>query len=64
MSNSIFLYEPFYDFDRLFEHAFANGANQGSQARRALGNGNGNGDGVVQSFKPRFVTLLITRTEN
>jgi HSP20 family protein len=58
MQNSVFFYEPYYDFDRLFEQVFANGANQGSQARRALPNGNGNGDGAVRSFKPKFVPSL------
>jgi len=52
MSNSVFYYEPFYDFDRLFDTfsnwPFTNPNN--SQSRRHIENG----DGAVRSLKPRM----------
>ncbi|KAF8069191.1 small heat shock protein [Lyophyllum atratum] len=51
MSNSVFYYEPFYDFDRFFE-AFAPQGNNNqrdvSQARRGLENN------AVRALKPRM----------
>ncbi|PPQ84952.1 hypothetical protein CVT25_004465 [Psilocybe cyanescens] len=50
MSN-VFFYEPFYDFDRLFEEAFAarqNGSKTQVQQRNVAG------QGAVRSFKPRM----------
>lgn len=54
MSN-IFLYEPFYDFDRLFDEAFSarqpqtSGAGSQLQHRRELP-----ADGAIRQFKPRY----------
>ncbi|KAG5653844.1 hypothetical protein H0H81_010117 [Sphagnurus paluster] len=50
MSNSIFYYEPFYDFDRFFD-AFSPTANsQNGRVRRAVEND----DGAVRALKPRM----------
>ncbi|KAF9558624.1 small heat shock protein [Agrocybe pediades] len=54
MSNVLF-YEPFYDFDRLFEAAFNarnSAANNGGNSQ--IQQSNGDGDGAVRLFKPRM----------
>lgn len=50
MSHSIFYYEPFYDFDRLFEAFSLQGSNgnRASQVRRALDNN------AVRPLRPRM----------
>ena len=52
MSN-VFFYEPFYDFDRLFEeaHARQQGAHGQGLQRSAPG------EGAVRLVKPRFISL-------
>ncbi len=54
MSN-IFLYEPFYDFDRLFDEAFASRQPQaggtGGQLQRHR---DPPADGAIRQFKPRY----------
>jgi hypothetical protein len=50
MSNAFF-YEPFYDLERLIDHAFGSQQPQrpsGTQLQKQ-------GDGAVKSFKPRYV---------
>lgn len=52
MSSTVFLYEPFYDIDRLFDEAFRRGvsnSNFPTQPRQTLEN-----DGAVRSLKPRM----------
>ncbi|TFK26324.1 small heat shock protein [Coprinopsis marcescibilis] len=55
MSN-VFLYEPFYDFDRFFDEVFA-GNRRGvpqSNTRQLQQRPGGEGDGAVRQFKPRM----------
>ncbi|PPQ90216.1 hypothetical protein CVT25_001660 [Psilocybe cyanescens] len=52
MSN-VFFYEPFYDFDRLFEEAFAARQAQGPRNNQ-LQRRNAAGDGAVRLLKPRM----------
>ncbi|KAH9474430.1 Small heat shock protein C4 [Psilocybe cubensis] len=52
MSN-VFFYEPYYDFDRLFEEAFARHAHGGPRHNQ-LQRRNAAGDGAVRSLKPRM----------
>ncbi|PPQ84935.1 hypothetical protein CVT25_004448 [Psilocybe cyanescens] len=49
--SSVFYYEPFYDFDRLFEEAFA--ARQGG-SKNQVQQRNAAGEGAVRSFRPRM----------
>ncbi|KAF9000396.1 HSP20-like chaperone [Cyathus striatus] len=53
MSNSVFFYEPFYDFDRFFNEAFNARSGHGQIQQRQNGN-NGSVDGAVRPFKPRM----------
>lgn len=65
MSGSVFLYEPFYDIDRLFDHVFANNNNNNSnpggtptnRGARSRALENGGSDGAVRSLKPRYAPL-------
>ncbi|KAJ2926701.1 hypothetical protein H1R20_g10413, partial [Candolleomyces eurysporus] len=55
MSN-VFVYEPFYGIDRIFDEAVGSrrpipNGNEGQLQRRATGDG---GDGAVRHFKPRM----------
>ncbi|RXW13332.1 hypothetical protein EST38_g12524 [Candolleomyces aberdarensis] len=55
MSN-VFVYEPFYDIDRIFDEAFGSrrsipNGNEGQLQRRGTGDG---GDEAVRHFKPRM----------
>ena len=57
MSN-IWFYEPFYDFDRLFDEAFTNRqAGQGTQVPRLTGPGP-DASKVSRVLKPRYVYQL------
>lgn len=58
MSLSRFLYEPFYDFDRLFDEAFAarTGADTAGQAQITQ---RGN-ESQRRALRPRYVKLSIT----
>ncbi|RDB18513.1 Heat shock protein 16 [Hypsizygus marmoreus] len=47
--STVFFYEPFYDFDRLLDEAFARIGNKGV-SRRGLENN----DGAIRSLKPRM----------
>jgi len=49
MSQSVFYYEPFYDFDRLVNAVWP-ASNVNPQSRQQVDNG----DGVVRSLKPRM----------
>ncbi|KAF8153289.1 small heat shock protein [Crassisporium funariophilum] len=55
MSN-IFFYEPFYDFDRIFDDALAvrQTPHNSGQAQRRIGSRSDNVDGAVRAFKPRM----------
>lgn len=56
MSN-VFFYEPYYDFDRLFEEAFARQAHgpRHNQVQRR----NAAGDGAVRLLKPKWDTIFL-----
>jgi len=50
MSHSLVYYEPFYDFDRLFEACWPASNINNSKLRRHVGDS----DGAVRSMKPRM----------
>lgn len=55
MSN-VFFYEPFYDFERLFEEAFAARQAHAAASHPRVQPNSTPGQGAVRAFKPRYVT--------
>nr|BAL02931.1 small heat shock protein [Pholiota nameko] len=49
---SVFFYEPFYDFERLFDDAFS--APSTRAGNQVVQRNNDEGGGVVRSFRPRM----------
>lgn len=64
---SVFLYEPFYDFDRFFDEAF--GARPVRDPRRVSAPDANSDIGAIRNFKPRYSFLScrlsrVTHTEH